>query len=209
MRGIFLTFLIVLFIPATPRADEMAVYDPFAKERFMVRARALAVFPDEGQGGVNIGGRSDVGNALTPEIDLTYFITDHIAAELIAATAQHEIGYTGDVNLGKTWILPPTLTLQYHFTPRRVFSPYLGAGLNYSVFYGEETGTGFTGLEVEGGLGYALQAGADFWLNDHWGLNVDLKRIWLDVEGTLNGGAITTDIDLDPWIAGAGISYRF
>lgn len=150
-----------------------------------------------------------MGNAITPELDLTYFITNHLALEAIVATAQHEIIYTGDINLGNTWILPPTVTLQNHFTPQDTFSPYVGAGVNYSYFYGEETGTCFTDLEVDGGFGVALQAGTDIWLNEHWGLNLDVKKLFLNIDGKLNDGAIRADIDLDPWIVGGGVSYRF
>ena len=182
--------------------------DWLSKERFQIRARGIAVAPDD-DSSVNIGGEADVGNAITPELDLTYFITNHIALEAIAATAQHEINYTGDVNLGNTWILPPTVTLQYHFSPQNTFSPYVGAGVNYSYFYVEETGTGFTDLEVDGGFGVALQAGTDIWLNEHWGLNLDVKKLFLNIDGKLNDGAIRADIDLDPWIVGGGVSYRF
>lgn len=110
------------------------------------------------------------------------------------------------------WILPPTLTLQYHFAPDNKFSPYVGAGINYSMFYGEDDDSGFQGLDVHGGFGYALQAGADYWINDRWGINLDIKYINLevDVDSSLNGTALRADnVDLDPVIIGAGVSYRF
>ncbi|MBI4031520.1 MAG: OmpW family protein [Proteobacteria bacterium] len=176
---------------------------------WQLRLRGIGVIPDD-RSTVNIGGDADVGDALTPEFDITYFITDKIGAELILATAEHQVDYTGNVNLGDTMILPPTLTLQYH--PMRKsgdFSPYFGAGLNYSIFYGESAGTGFTNLEIDGGLGYALQAGFDYWLGDHWGINADVKKVWLDIDARLNNGTIRADVDLDPWIIGAGVSYRF
>lgn len=198
------------FVAATPAVARDLGEGWLAKERFQIRARALGVLPDDSSS-VNIGGDVDVGDAVTPEVDLTYFITPNIAVEAIAATAQHSLTYTGDVDVGETWILPPTVTLQYHFTPDSTFSPYLGAGLNYSWFYGEEEGTGFSDLEVDGGVGFALQAGADIWINENWGLNLDVKKLFLDVDGKVNLGAtaIRTDIDLDPWIVGAGVSYRF
>ena len=170
--------------------------------------RAIGVVPDE-ESRVNIGGEVDVGDSLVPELDISYFFTDNIAAELILGTAEHQLDYTGGVNLGDTMILPPTLTLQYHFTPDAAFSPYVGAGLNYSIFYNEDSGTGFTGLDVDGGIGYALQAGYDYWLNKNWGVNMDVKKLWLDVDARLNNDTIRADVDLDPWIFGAGISYRF
>ncbi|PZQ44496.1 MAG: OmpW family protein [Micavibrio aeruginosavorus] len=181
-----------------------------SKERFQIRARVLGVLPDE-DSDVNIGGDASVGDAVTPELDLTYFITPHIALEAIAATAQHKLTYTGDADIGDTWILPPTVTLQYHFTPDSTFSPYVGAGVNYSYFYGEESGTGFDDLDVEGGFGWALQAGADIWMNENWGLNLDVKKLFLDVDAKVNAGGtpVRADVDLDPWIVGAGVSFRF
>ena len=104
---------------------------------------------------------------------------------------------------------PPTLTMQYHFTPDSSFSPYLGAGLNYSMFYNENAATGFSNLDVKGGVGYALQAGADYWINENWGLNLDVKKIYLNIDAKLNDGAVRADVDLDPWVVGAGVSYRF
>ncbi len=90
-----------------------------------------------------------------------------------------------------------------------MFSPYVGAGINYSYFYGEESGAGFTDLDVEGGVGVALQVGSDIWINENWGLNFDVKKLFLNVDGTLNNGGVRADIDLDPWIVGAGVSFRF
>jgi len=179
-----------------------------SKERFQIRVRAIAVAPDD-DSSVNIGGKTDVSTEVVPEVDFTYFITENIAAELIAATAKHSISHSAAGDLGDAWILPPTLTLQYHFTPDSKFSPYVGAGINYSYFYGEDENSAFTDLEVEGGFGTALQVGADYWLNDNWGVNVDVKKLFLNIDGKLNNGAVRADIDLDPWIIGAGASYRF
>lgn len=205
--ALLLTAATAITVPAMAR-DLGDSY--LSKERFQIRARALGVVPDE-DSSVNIGGEAHVGNAVTPEVDLTYFVTPNIGIEAIAATAQHKLTYTGDVDLGDTWILPPTVTLQYHFTPDNAFSPYVGAGVNYSWFYGEDEGTGFNDLDVEGGMGWALQAGFDYWVNDNWGLNLDVKKLFLNVDADVNLGAtpVHADVDLDPWIVGAGVSYRF
>jgi outer membrane protein len=185
--------------------------DAWSKDRFQIRVRAIDVAAD-GDGTVRQNGlKTDVDHAITPEVDISYFFTDHIAAELIAATSEHQIE-AGALDLGDAWILPPTLTLQYHFSPDKQFSPYVGAGLNYSMFYGEDDGTGFNDLDVDGGLGYALQAGFDYWVSENWGLNMDVKYINLDVDVDVNLGAThldADDVDLDPWIIGAGVAYRF
>lgn len=183
----------------------------FSKERFQIRGRIIDVIAD-GDGTVAENGlKTDVEHKAVPEIDVTYFFTKNVAAELIAATFEHKIE-AGNLHVGDAWILPPTLTVQYHFTPESKFSPYVGAGLNYSMFYGEDSGTGFNSLDVDGGVGYAVQAGFDYWLSDNWGLNVDAKYINLDVDVDVKLGATplnADDVDLDPFIIGAGVSYRF
>lgn len=206
---LFTTALITAACNFAAAAQAQESHDFLAKDRFQVRLRAINVVPDESSS-VNIGGDVHASNQIAPELDLTYFITDNIAAELIAATTKHDLKYTGDVKLGSTWVLPPTLTMQYHFTPKSKFSPYLGAGVNYSLFYAEDAkGPGFTDLKVDGGFGVAAQAGFDYWVNDNWGVNVDVKKLWLNVDASLNKGAVKADVDLDPWIIGTGVSYRF
>lgn len=180
------------------------------KDRFQLRVRGIGVLPTGG-GSTTIGGSPDADNAYVPELDLTYFFTDHIAAELIAATSPHDLSLrtgAGRVDLGDTMILPPTLTLQYHFTPNQKFSPYVGAGVNYTLPYAEK-GAGATTLEADGSFGYALQAGTDYWFNDTWGVNFDVKKIWVDVDASINNGAIRGNVELNPWVVGTGISYRF
>lgn len=184
-----------------------------SKERFQIRGRAIGVLPDSG-GNTTIGGSPEADDAFVPEVDFTYFLTGHVAAELILATSPHDLDLNnstlGDLALGETMILPPTLTLQYHFTPDNQFSPYVGAGVNYTLPYSEDAAGGtVTDLEADGAFGWALQAGFDYWLNENWGLNLDVKKVWVEVDASINNGAITGDVELDPWIVGAGISYRF
>ncbi len=138
--------LLMLTQPASAQ-DQSNIW---AKENWQIRVRAIDVIPDV-DSSVNIGGEVDADNAVVPELDISYFFTDHIAAELILATSKHDMDYTGNVDLGDAMILPPTLTLQYHFTPDQAFSPYVGAGVNYSMFYNEDAAAGFTDLNVDNG----------------------------------------------------------
>ena len=200
---------IVLFVaePAMANADKHWL----DKERFQLRLRSIAILAD-GDGTVDDPGpglATDVGDAITPEFDITYFINDHIALELIAAIAEHSAD-AGNSDLGETLVVPPTLTLQYHFRPDEKFSPYVGAGLNYTFFFSEDAGTGFTDLEIDNSFGWALQAGTDYWLNDNWGLNLDVKYIDMSPDVSVNNGGLgADDVEIDPVIIGAGVSYRF
>jgi outer membrane protein len=178
---------------------------------WMVRARAIAITPDE-ESTINIGGKADFNNQIVPELDFSYFFTDNIAAELILATAKHnataEGTALGDVDVGSAWVLPPTLTLQYHFTNFEHFKPYLGAGINYTIYYNQDPGA-LNSIDIDNAFGLALQAGVDVPINEKWGWNIDVKRIFVDADAKWNGGAVTADIDLDPWVIGTGISYKF
>ncbi|MEL0022384.1 MAG: OmpW family outer membrane protein, partial [Rickettsiales bacterium] len=106
--------------------------------------------------------------------------------------------------------LPPVLTLQYHFRPKEAFSPYLGAGVNYTIMYDTERGRSVNSVDYSNEFGWALQAGMDYQFAENWMLNVDLKKVFVSTDITVNGGAINAnDTDLDPWIVGIGVGYRF
>ena len=183
-------------------------------DHWMIRLRAIAVVPDEDEkfdGGL-IGTELDISDAYVPELDITYFFNENIALELILATAPHDVETTTGTDLGSVWLLPPTLTLQYHLTMFDGFKPYIGAGVNYTFFYGVDEGPGLN-VNYEDTFGLALQAGVDIEIADGWYLNADVKKIFLnpDIEVYTNAGAFVDsgEVDIDPWIFGAGFGYRF
>ena len=182
-----------------------------AKERFMIRARVISVTPDEDSSTSLPGTKVGAHHGYTPEVDFSYFFTDHIAAELIAATSKHDMKTVGTtaLDLGEVWALPPTLTAQYHFNPFGQFRPYVGAGLGYIYWYGEDDyGPGVTSVDYDGGISYALQAGMDVAIDDNWTFNADVKKLFHNVDARVNG-TVTADVDLDPWVFGVGFGYRF
>ena len=190
---------------------------------FVVRMRAIGVIPDEGgaanDGTTVINGDTSLDTDVVPELDFTYFLTDNIAAELILATTIHQasvVGSTlGNVDLGTVRLLPPTLLLQYHFLPKGDISPYVGAGINYTIFYDKSGGAGnsavtVSSIDYSNGFGYAFQVGVDFKIDDKWHLNADMKKIFLKTDINLNRGAVkVNDADVDPWIIGVGVGYTF
>jgi outer membrane protein len=180
----------------------------FDSHKWQVRLRAIDVAPDESSSGT-IPGEATADSAVMPELDISYFFTDNFSLELILATTKHEMGWKpGNLNLGDVWVLPPTLTAQYHFMADKQFSPYVGAGLNYTFFYNADPGA-FASVEYDNGLGYALQIGADYKLDEHWMLNADVKKIFLNTDVSVNNGAVRANVDLDPWVIGIGVGYRF
>jgi len=181
------------------------------KSPWLVRLRLIDVAPEESST-VSIGGEATASSRVMPELDISYFWTDNFATELILATTKHSMGATGtalgDLDLGHVWVLPPTFLLQYHFNPEGKFRPYIGAGVNYTVFYSEDAGD-VDSIEYDDGFGYALQAGIDIGINDNWAVNADVKKLFLNTDASINGDAVTADVDLDPWVFGLGLAYRF
>ncbi len=191
-------------IVATPAAAE-------EKSPWQIRGRIIGVLPDESSSLTPNIGDVDAEGAVVPELDITYFFTPNIAAELIAATSQHDMSVDltggGNLDLGSVWVLPPTLLVQYHFMPDGNVRPYVGAGVNYTHLYNVDD-TATTSVDYEGGFGWALQAGVDVPISDHWVWNFDVKKIWVNVDATVNS-AVKADVDLDPWVIGTGVGYRF
>lgn len=181
---------------------------------WLVRVRALGVVTgDDGFVTQIPGSEVRSSDSIVPELDISYFFTKNIAAELILGTTRSTISGGGTIaglDVGKTWVLPPTLTLQYHFTNFGAFKPYVGAGLNYTMFFDQKAAGGVvTDLHVKDTFGVALQVGADYMINDHWGLNVNVKKLFLEPKFELNGGALSGKAKLDPWLIGTGVTYRF
>ena len=131
-----------------------------AQGDILARFRVINIAPDVKTSDTLSAVHVDVDNQTVPELDFTYMITNNIGAELILATARHEV--TSDLgSLGKINHLPPTLTLQYHFNPEGQIRPYVGAGINYTRFYNNDLGSSVTGkVSVDkNSWGGALQVG--------------------------------------------------
>lgn len=142
-----------------------------------------------------------------PEIDITYFFTPNWAAELILTYPQkHNVSVSGS-RIGTFKHLPPVLTAQYHFSPTSKISPYLGAGINYTRIFDVELDGGLR-LE-QSNIGGALQAGVDFKLDKNWSINVDVKKVQIRSDVKNSDGSKLTAVQLDPWLVGVGIGYRF
>ncbi len=161
--------------------------------------------------GADSGLNVHVGDDIMPTLGFTYFLTDHVSIEAILGATQHEIraqGGTTDVAVHETWVLPPVVTLQYRPMPEARVSPYVGAGVNYMLFFEGKDRNGFT-VDLEDGFGYAVQAGADVAVNGPWTLNLDAKKVWFDTRATINGGTLTSDVNIDPWVLSVGLGRKF
>lgn len=182
---------------------------------WQIRARVVNIDTanksDAGTGALaGVVGKDDitVSNKAIPEIDISYFFTPNIAAELILTYPQkHKVYAEGVGKLGTFKHLPPTLTLQYHFTPESKFSPYVGAGINYTRISSVKLLGGVADLENDS-IGLALQAGFDYKLDKNWSINFDVKKVQIRSD-VLVAGEKVSKVKVDPLLVGVGIGYRF
>lgn len=183
---------------------------------WLVRARAVRLhMADQSEAIPSLGVPSDAIQAndkTIPEIDITYFFTKNIAAELILTVPQKQDVTLSGAKIGTFKHLPPTLTVQYHFLPDGMVRPYVGAGVNYTRISSvalNVPGVGDLDLESSS-LGGALQVGVDVKVADNLFVNLDVKKVWISSDVMLKStGAKVSSVTLDPIAFSVGIGYRF
>ncbi len=191
-------------------AGSQALAQEAQDSNWLVRARAVHIDPANEStplAGVGAGDRIHVSTKTIPEVDVSYFFTPHLAAELILTYPQkHDVTLDGQ-RIGSFRHLPPTLTAQYHFAPQASVRPYVGAGVNYTRISRVKLLGGAATLEKDS-WGLALQAGVDIKLDARWSVNVDVKKVKLRSD-VLLGGAKASEVRVDPVLVGVGVGYRF
>jgi outer membrane protein len=183
----------------------------------MVRGRVLNVSPHSTSTSITgIGGKvKRISSSVVPELDVTYYFNNNIAMELILAVTPHKPKATntilGTINLGKVTLLPPTLSLQYHFRDCERVRPYLGVGLNYTHFFNIKTGPVASKISYKNSIGPAFQVGTNIALNDNWVVNFDVKKVLIRTQVAVIAGAnvLKTKVRIDPMICGIGFGYCF
>jgi len=173
---------------------------------FQVKVGVSGVLPDESGDPIDV----DISDELVPSLQIEYFFNEHISAELLCCIATHDVtAASGAVDLGEVTHFPPTVTLKYRWTNFGPFEPYVGAGVNFTAFIDSEPPTG-RHVDYESSVGPALQVGVDYRFDEHWGLNFDVRRIWISTDVAISGDINATDeVEIDPWVVSTSIAYRF
>ena len=172
-----------------------------------------------GQGGSGLPGGGHgtyitTTNPVMPELNLRYFITDHISVGLIATSSRtqveaHDLPQVGalvgthSANVGTIWVLPPTITFAWHFLPHRRFNPYVGLGANLDWFHNGTGNLSYPGESAEVGAkigmpklnagftgGPSLNAGFDYQLVGNWFFNLDIKQMFVRMHAWAKGGLL-------------------
>ncbi|MCG7488333.1 outer membrane protein OmpW [Vibrio sp. Of14-4] len=189
---------------------------------FIVRAGVATVSPNDSSGDVLNSSGSHFSVDSNTQLGLTfgYMFTDNISFEVLAATPfSHKIS-TNHNNLGEiaeTKHLPPTFMLEYYFgNADSEIRPYVGAGINYTMFFDEELngrgkGAGLSDLSLDDSWGLAANVGIDYMINEDWFLNASVWYADIDTTAKYKAGATeySTDVEIDPWVFMIGGGYKF
>jgi outer membrane protein len=166
-------------------------------------------------GALQAGASIDIDPHFSAIVEAGYFFTPNFAVsftgglppkiDIMGAGAAAPLGRLGTMTYG-----PSTLTAHYHFTNFGRFQPYIGAGPTFMLAFDTKDGA-LANLKVDHAIGFAVQIGADFMINENWGAFVDFKKAYLRTKatGTLGGAPVTSDVRLDPAVYHVGITYRF
>ncbi len=205
---------VVALLGALALATVPAAAQQPAEGKFMVRVRALSLSPaDKSDAIPSLSVPADaitVSSKIFPEIDVSYFFTKNIAAELVLTyPQQHDVELSG-TKIGTFKHLPPSLLLQYHFLPDGKFRPYIGAGANLTLISDVQLavpGVGALDLE-DSSVGVVGQLGADFKVGPKQFLNIDVKKVTIGSD-VLAGGNKVSSVKVDPFLVSVGFGIRF
>lgn len=161
-----------------------------------------------GNGGIEVDDNTQLG------LNVAYFVTDSIAVELLAATPfKHDINI-GGVEAASTKHLPPTLmALWYPNTPTSALQPYVGAGINYTIFFEEDINTqtksalSVSELNIDDSVGFSFEVGLDYEVSENLYVNGQVRYIDISTDADIDG-AVKFDVDIDPVVYMIGLAYK-
>ena len=187
-----------------------------------VRGGAYEIFPDSGANAA-----VEVDDALGFGFTVGYMLADQFALELLAAMPfQHDINLEANgAKVADVQQLPPTLSVQWMPALNSRFKPYVGVGVNLTLFFDESLnalvledslGADYTRLDVDTvSIGWSGQLGFDYFLTDTLFMNLDLRYIAISTEAKLQGSVSGApdlnlgDVDIDPFVVGINFGWQF
>ncbi|NJD31877.1 MAG: OmpW family protein, partial [Gammaproteobacteria bacterium] len=212
----------VLAAPVIAKAD-VAPGEP--KGDWLFRAGFSQLNPTASPGRSHVLGSVNdltVDSDISPTATVAYMITNHIGTELLVAypfTHGIQLKHPGGTRttIANTDVLPPTLNIQWYFTPDKAFSPYVGVGANWTIFSGEEVrgAAGLpagTKLKLSDSFGADAQVGADWRVTPHWFVNTDIRYVGVTTDADLqipgSGTAKVGKVDINPMVNPLAVGNR-
>lgn len=160
-----------------------------------------------------------IENGFGVDASTSVFFNSYIAAELsvgfdmlrVKNSNLANIAYNyGGSFVGKRkdlYMVPLTLTGQYHIAPFGAIRPYIGGGYHGAYMMTKSK------FKVKNGIGPVIQAGVDFYAKDDTFITVDLKQYFLknkvNYSSSLVNTPVSSDVRINPLVLSIGIGFRF
>jgi len=225
MKRTLITLAVLSSLPISVVAESYKAGD------IIIRGGATMVSPDPDKSVIYLAGEDSTMSLTVDDnsqigLNFVYFYDNNWAIELLAATPfTHDVtiqdknavlGVDG-AKLAEVSQLPPTLSALYYFDTGSKFKPYVGAGINYTIFFDEEfepapESLGLTDLDLDGSFGLSFQVGADYQIDDKWHINASARYISIESEAKFNvaGNKIgQANIAVDPMVYSIMLGYKF
>lgn len=162
-------------------------------------------------------------NGYGGDASTTIFFNNYLATELSLgfnvlrtkytslASVAHNYGID-NVKLGKNkpiYMIPATITGQFHIAPYGGIRPYIGVG-----YHGSYMLTQATGLKIRNGHGAVGQIGIDFYAKDDTLVNIDVRQFFLNPKleykpNLVGNKTVSSKVKLNPLIVSVGIGFNF
>ncbi|MEQ7414737.1 OmpW family outer membrane protein [Xanthomonas campestris pv. campestris] len=159
------------------------------------------------EGGDFAGVRGEIKGAPALSFTYEYFLRNNLGIEVHAAVSgKHDLELAGVGKVGSYWSVPPSVLLQYHINGYGTVSPFVGVGINYTTFLGEDTdeALGNGDIRFDDSVGATAHVGVDFIFNERSGLRVDAR--WTDSSSNVDfNGTRLGKARIDPLTY--GVSY--
>lgn len=164
---------------------------------------------------------ASVDDAVGGEASAALFLTDHLAIEFSLGGVTYDLDDDTGNGVLSAGLLMSTATVQYHpLGDRAVVRPYIGAGMSYMNFYGEElqdviineASNPFSAYTsgIRGGFAPVGQVGADIAINQRMYVNIDAKYTSLKTEVYVqNETRQTVARRMGSLVVASGVGFRF
>ncbi len=155
---------------------------------------------------------------------LTYYFNKSFSLEFIGGynntTINREFTYLGTrygVEMGELRQIPVLLNAHYTFWPLSELAIYVGGGVGYylndiTLSDAAKIVLPNFDVEIDNSLGFQVNVGVDFFLNDKIAMNWDVRYAWNKadyVEKDAGSPDTVAELDLNAFVFGIGFKYYF
>jgi outer membrane protein len=193
----------------------------------LLKGRVIYVMPKNNLVDIPAGlgnGPLSVKDTVGAEFSATYLWSDQIGVELALGGGKTDFPTADSVaargELLSASVVMPSIVMQFHPMPKAAISPYIGVGVNYTLFYDEKPGAVLLNnslnakndlaVQAEGKFGVVGQIGVDIPINEKIFVNIDVKYVKSNTTLSVKNSKYSfIDVNLNPFIFGIGLGFRF